>query len=358
MRWPWSKAEDRQATGGTYTSIVSALVDLQASGTTQATSATAAMEAAAGALSRAFMGAAVEGPPDVAAAVSPRALGQIGRDLVRVGESLHVIRMGGRGLRLLPASTWYWEGGADPADWLCTATTYGPSASETYRVPFDSVLFVTWGSPTARPYHGLGPGSWARDTARLMSNAERSLANEAGGPVAQLLPIPQDGGDGAEDDDADALAGLKADIKAAKGSAMLVETTAGGYDQGAVNAPRSDWKAMRLGPQPPEAFVKVAGDSFSRFLAAAGVPPGLFAEGADGTAMRESLRQWHMGVVRPLAVLLETELTEKFGAPVSLKFDDYGRDMVSRSQVFAKLAAVEGVSPELALELSGMVAGG
>ena len=267
--------------------------------------------------------------------------------------------MGGRGLRLLPASTWYWEGGADPAEWLCTATTYGPSDSETYRVPVSTPsLFVTWGSPTARPYHGLGPGSWARDTARLMSNAERSLANEAGGPVAQLIPIPQDGGDGAEDDDADALAGLKADIKAAKGSAMLVETTAGGYDQGAVNAPRSDWKAMRLGPQPPEAFVKVAGDSFSRFLAAAGVPPGLFAEGADGTAMRESLRQWHMGVVRPLAVLLETELTEKFGAPVSLKFDDYGRDMVSRSQVFAKLAAVEGVSPELALELSGMVAGG
>ena len=177
--------------------------------------------------------------------------------------------------------------------------------------------------------------------------------------MAQLIPIPQDGGDGAEDDDADALAGLKADIKAAKGSAMLVETTAGGYDQGAVNAPRSDWKAMRLGPQPPEAFVKVAGDSvfpLSRRVLAS--RPGLFAEGADGTAMRESLRQFHMGVIRPLAVLLETELTEKFGAAVSLKFDDYGRDMVSRSQVFAKLAAVEGVSPELAMELSGMVANG
>ena len=215
-RWPWAPAEDREAEGG-YTGIISQLVELQAAGTTQQASATAAMEAAAGALSRAFMGAAVEGPPDVAAVVSPRALGQIGRDLVRVGESLHVIRMGGRGLRLLPASTWYWEGGADPADWTCTATTYGPSASETYRVPFDSVLFVAWGSPTARPYHGLGPGSWARDTARLMSNAERSLANEAGGPVAQLLPIPQDGGDGAEGEDADALAGLKADCRIREG---------------------------------------------------------------------------------------------------------------------------------------------
>ena len=258
-------------------------------------------------------------------------------------------------MSLLPASTWYWEGGSDPRDWLCTATTYGPSDSETYRVPYSSVVFLAWGSPTARPYHGLGPGSWARDTARLMSNAERSLANEAGGPLAQLLPVPQDGGDGGDDDP---LAGLKTDIKAAKGSALLVETTAGGWGEGAVNAPRADWKPTRLGPNPPEAFGQVAQDSFNRFLSAAGVPPGLFTAGADGTAMRESLRQWHMGVVRPLAKLLETELSDKFGVAVTLKFDDYPRDMVSRSQVFAKLAAVEGVSPALAMELSGMVADG
>lgn len=189
-----------------------------------------------------------------------------------------------------------------------------------------------------------------------MTNAERSLANEAGGPVAQLLPVPQDGGDG--DEDGDPLASLKTDIKNAAGKALLVETTAGGWGEGAVQAPRSDWKAMRLGPQPPEAFGKLAESSFHRFLAAAGVPPGLFAEGADGTAMRESLRQWHMGVVRPMARILETELTDKFGVPVALRFDGYPLDMVSRSQVFAKLAAVGGVSPEMALELSGMLAGG
>ena len=352
MRWPWqARAEDREATGG-YTGIISQLVELQAAGTTQQASATAAMEAAAGALSRAFMGAAVEAPPDIAEAITPRVLAQIGRDLVRVGESLHVIRMSGGRLHLFPASTWYWEGGANPRDWTCTATTYGPSDSETWRVPFDSVVFATWGSPTARPYHGLGPGSWARDTARLMSNAERSLADEAGGPVAQLLPIPQDGGDGAEDDDSDPLSGLKADVKAAKGNALLVETTAGGWGEGAVNAPRQDWKAGRLGPNPPEAFGKVAQASFNRFLAAAGVPPGLFAEGADGTAMRESLRQWHMGVVRPMARALESELADKFGVAVTLKFDNYPMDMVSRAQVFSKLAAVEGVSPAMALALA------
>ena len=354
MRWPWqAKAEDREAEGG-YTGIISQLVELQAAGTTQQASATAAMEAAAGALSRAFMACVVDAPPDVAAAISPRVLGQIGRDLVRVGESLHVLRMSGGELHLSPASTWYWEGGANPREWTCTATTYGPSDSETYRVPFNSVVFVTWGNPTARPYHGLGPGSWARDTARLMSNAERSLADEAGGPVAQLLPIPSDPGDDKSDDDP--LAPIKATIKAAKGAALLVETTQGGWQEGRVAAPQHDWKPSRLGPNPPEGFTKVAEQSFNRFLAAAGVPPGLFAAGADGTAMRESLRQWHMGVVRPMARMLETELTDKFGMAVALKFDGYPMDMVSRAQVFAKLAAVEGVTPALALELSGMVA--
>ena len=353
MRWPWSKSETREAVGG-YTTIISRLIEAQAAGTTQQASATAAVEASAGALSRAFMGAEVEGPADVVEAVSPRCLAHIGRDLVRVGESLHVIRFMGGKLRLIPSSTWYWEGDADPATWLCTATAYGPSGSSTWRVPMNSVVFVAWGSPTARPYHGLSPSSWSADTSRLMANTERSLANEAGGPVAQLLPVPQDGGDG---EDTDALAGLKTDIKDAAGKALLVETTAGGWQEGKSSAPLADWKQQRLGPMPPDAMVELADPAFARVLAAAGVPPSLFVDDADGTAQREGLRRYHMGVVVPLAKLLETELTEKLGAAVKLKFDRYPMDLVSRAQTLSKLAAVEGISPELALELSGMVDG-
>ena len=348
MRWPWSKPETREAEGG-YTGIISALIGAQAAGTTQQASATAATEAVAGALSRAFADARVDGPADVVAAITPRTLAQIGRDLVRVGESLHVIRMSGGQIRLFPASTWYWEGGADPADWMCTATVYGPSGSSTWRLPQSSVVFVTWGAPTARPYHGLSPGTWAADTSRLTANAERSLANEAGGPVAQLIPVPQDGGDG--DEDTDPLAGLKSDIAAAKGNALLVETTAGGWQEGKVAAPTSDWKQQRLGPMPPEAMVKLAESAFARSLAAAGCSPSLFND-ADGTSKREALRQWHLGVVRPLARMLSAELSEKFGTAIRLEFDNYPIDMVSRAQVFSKLAAVEGVSPEMAMALA------
>ena len=150
MRWPWQK---REAVGG-YTEIISRLVEAQAAGTTQIASATAATKAVAGLLSRSFAGAMVEGPG--ADVVTPRCFAQIGRDLIRVGESLHVLRyMGGR-LLLIPASTWYWEGDADPASWLCTATAYGPSGSSTWRVPQSSVVFVTWGSPTRCRRSGSG----------------------------------------------------------------------------------------------------------------------------------------------------------------------------------------------------------
>ena len=348
--WPFPKREKREAIGW-YTQIISQLIGAQAAGTTQQASATAALESVAGMLSRTLASAEVLATPEIARAVSPRCLGQIGRDLVRVGESLHVIRyMGGR-LMLIPASTWYFEGNADPATWICTATAYGPSGSSTWRVPMESIVYVAWGSPTARPYHGLGPAAWAADTARLSANTERALADEAGGPVAQLLPVPQDGGD---DSDTDPLTALKSDIGKAKGNALLVETVAGGWGEGRASAPQADWKQARLGPMPPDAMVKLAESAFGRVLAACGASPALFDD-SDGTSKREAYRQWTMGVVRPFARLLSVELSEKLGSPVSLKFDEYGRDMVSRAQVFSKLIGAEGVSLEKALQISGLM---
>ena len=351
MRWPWSKPETREAIGG-YTQIISRLIEAQASGSTQIAGATAATEATAGLLSRSLAAAMVEGPGNVAGIVTPRCLAQIGRDLVRVGETLHVLRyMSGR-MILIPASTWYWEGDADPATWLCTATCYGPSGSSTWRVPQSSVVFVTWGSPTARPYHGLSPSSWAADTARLNANTERSLADEASGPVAQLLPVPQDGGDGGDDDP---LASLKSDIKAARGRALLVETVNAGWAEGKTAAPQSDWKQQRLGPSPTEAMVKLADAAFNRVLAASGCSPALF-DNSDGTSKREALRQWHLGVVAPLARLLETELTEKLAAPIRLTFDLYNVDLAGRAGAFQKLVA-GGVAVNEALVTAGLLAG-
>ena len=350
MRWPWQR-ETREAIGG-YTEIISRLVEAQAAGNHPAASATAATEAVAGFVVAKLCGGDGRGPGDIAEIVTPRCLAQIGRDLIRVGESLHVIRYMGDRLMLVPASTWYWQGDADPATWLCTATAYGPSGSSTWRVPQSSVIFVAWGSPTARPYHGLSPSSWAADTARLNANAERSLADEAGGPVAQLLPVPQDGGD---DSDDDPLAMLRKDIRDAKGKALLVETVASGWGEGKTAAPQSDWQQRRLGPQPTEAMVRLADAAFARVLAASGCSPALFDD-ADGTSKREALRQWHLGTVQPLARLLEHELSTKFQVPVTLRFDLYNVDLAGRAQAFQKLVA-GGVAVNEALMTAGLLAG-
>ena len=55
---------------------------------------------------------------------------------------------------------------------------------------------MRWGSTPGQRYVGTGPLSWAHTTARLQSEVERSLADEAKGPLANLLAVPQDGGDG------------------------------------------------------------------------------------------------------------------------------------------------------------------
>ena len=351
MRWPWQKRETRES-GGDFSDAVVRLIEAQAAGTAADASSTAAVEAAAGALSRAFTSAEVVGPaPWVREAVSPAVLGQMGRDLIRKGDSMHVIRMGADGLvRLIPCSSWHWEGNHDPASGTVRATAYGPSTSTTWNLPASAVVSLRWGSNPGQPYLGVAPTSWAHTSARLGAEVERSLADEAAGPLAQLLAVPQDGGD---DGDGDPLAGLKADIRGARGKALLVETTNAGWGERKTAAPQSDWRQQRLGPSPPEVLAQLRRDAFEHVLAACGTPPSLFTD-ADGTSQREAVRRWHLNLVLPLARLVEHELTLKLETPVKLKFDSYALDLAGRAQAFQKLVA-GGVAVNEALATSGLM---
>ena len=190
MRWPWQKPEKRESSGG-YTEIIGRLIEAQAAGTTQQASATAAIEAAAGLLSRAFASATVDAPDDIVEALSPRCRALIGRDLIRVGESLNALRMMGGRLRLVPASTWYWEGDADPGDGGFAPRL--PTGLAVRRLGGCRGRASSWSSGALRPpapFTGSHPRTWAAEAARLNANAERSLADEAGGPVAALLTVP------------------------------------------------------------------------------------------------------------------------------------------------------------------------
>lgn len=350
-RWPWQRRETRQS-AGSFTDAVVRLIEAQAAGTAANMASTAAVEAAAGSLSRAFAAAEVAGPAWATAAVTPKFLAQVGRDLIRSGESLHVIRTNAGRPVLLPASSWHFEGDCDPATWTVRATCYGPSSSTTWHLPASGVVHATWGTTPGEPYTGVGPLSWASTTARLASEAERSLADETGGPLAQLLPVPQDGG-GDPDDDTDSFAGLRADIGRARGKALLVETTHAGWGEGRGSAPQRDWQTNRLGPAPPATMPEVARDAFVRTLAACGSNISLHTD-ADGTAQREALRRAHMGTTVPLARILEAELQTKLDDGIVLRFDPYPLDVQGRAAAFAKLVA-GGVPVEQALVASGLL---
>ena len=349
MRWPWSrKPEVRES----LDRAIARLLEAEATGTIADTASTAAVEAAAGALSRALASAKVEGPRHVREAVTRAVLAQVGRDLIRAGESLHVIDVDARGrVLLIPSPQWTWEGGnSRPDSWMCRVTTYGPSSSTTSLLPAAGVVHLRWGSSPGQPYRGSGPLSWASTTARLSSATDMSLANESAGPLAQLLALPSDGGDGGDDDP---LAMLKADIAKAKGKALAVETTAAGWGEGRGAAPAADWKATRLGPNPPAALAAIRKDAFEAVLAACGTPPALHTADADGTAQREAVRRWHLGTVLPLAGLIEDELSEKLEGDCRLRFDSYPKDMVSRAQVVSKLVSA-GVPVNVALAAVGL----
>ena len=98
--WPFGGRAEKRESGGDFSDAVVRLIESQAAGSAASASSTAAVEAAAGALSRAFAAATVEAEPWAVAAITPGYLAQVGRDLVRKGDSLHV-GPGGHGGRAL-----------------------------------------------------------------------------------------------------------------------------------------------------------------------------------------------------------------------------------------------------------------
>ena len=168
--------------------------------------------------------------------------------------------------------------------------------------------------------------------------------------MAQLLAVPQDGGDGGGEDP---LAEIKADIKTARGRALFVETVAAGWGEGRGAAPMSDWKPQRLGPNPPASLAAIQKQSFEHVLAAAGTPPSLFTD-ADGTSQRESMRRFFLGTVQPLARMLQTELRAKLAPGISLEFDLYNVDLAGRASSF-KAMVTGGMEPGKAAALSGLM---
>ena len=259
-------------------------------------------------------------------------------------------------LRLRPAASFDVQGSAEPDTWRYRVDLAGPDGTTARTIPAAGVVHLRYAVEPGRTWRGLSPLGYAHATGQLAGNLERNLAAEAGGATAYVLPVPQDSGRGADGGaDDDGLSHLRADIKAAKGSTALVETTTAGWGEGRSAAPQRDWQPVRIGANPPPVLATLRSDAAMSILAACGVPPSLSMPNSDGTAQREAWRRFLFSSVSPLARVVASELADKLDTPaLRLAFDDlYASDLTGRARAFSSMVGA-GMDVGRAESLAGL----
>ena len=329
--------------------VVDAIVSRAGGSTAPRVSQTGGLEIAAGLVGRAFATAQVENAEDdVTAALTPRVLMMVGRELIRTGEAVLAIQIARGELDLLPCSTWDITGDAAPRSWLYRVDLASPTGSSTRTLPADGVIHCQYSFAPDQPWLGVAPLQVASGTGRLLSEAEKALADESATPRGYVLPLPSEG-------DSTVLQGLRASLKTLDGKLATVETTQGAWPGSKDAAPSGDWRAMRLGANPPGSLVELRRDALRTALSAAGIPDSL-TERSDGTAMREGWRQMLFGLISPIGRVVEHELRLKLDAPeLSLTWSELrASDLSGRARAFASLVK-SGMELERAAALSGLL---
>ena len=347
MRWPWGGSENRQESS--YTDALIATLVAQASGQTLAQpTATAALEAAAGAVGRAFASAEPKGPTELTSALSASVLRMIGRELIRTGEAVFHLRVIKDRMLALPCADWDVSGSSpDPNTWTYRLSVSAPDNFVTVpEASADEVLHFRYQSSPSSPWRGISPLEAAAQSGRLSAELTKLLADEAAGPRGALLPVPKPGDD-------PTLAPLKAALKNLNGSLALVESMTSGWS-GSDVSPAFDWKPVRLGMAIPQSIVELQPIITSEIHSACGCS-GLFSID-DASGKRESYRQFLHGTIMPLSNQISEELALKFDSAVVLNFDSLmASDLSGRARAFSQMVT-GGLSLEKAASLSGLMA--
>ena len=329
MGWLKNRRTEKRESSLTDT-LVTAIVNQAGGAVTAAPGATGALEACAGAYSRAMAAAEVSGG-SVSDSITPSFLSMAARELIRNGEAVWLIEVDGTGARLIPCASWDVSGGYDQDSWRYQCSMAGPTRETTRTVAGASVLHFRLNTESARPWKGLSPLSVAAIAGRLDAEIAHAMGDEASGPRGSLLPVPKDGQD-------PTMIALRDDIKKLAGAAATIETTASTWDGDSTTSPRSDWGPKRLGAAWPASVVEGAALSFRVVASVCGVPSALLDAEADGTSRRESWRQFLHGSVAPMGRLLVEELRAKLDDGIDLDFQGLrASDTQGQSRAFAAL---------------------
>jgi len=321
--WPFKRTEKRSYSDA----IVQALTaSAEASTGVQAT-ATAALESCAGFVGRAFASAEVSASPMVAPALTPACLAHIGRELLRRGEALFLIRVDDGRLALWPATDWSVFGSPNPTTWTYQVTVSGASTTDTWHdVSADGVVHVMYSFSPWEPWRGVGPLQVARLAGRLSAQLAAALGDEASSPRGAFIGVPLPGDDPVFDT-------LKPKMRKAKGETLLVEAG----DLEAANGATASWKQMRFGADTPAAVVELMKLATMEVYASCGLNPALFtSEGESGA--REAYRQALHSVVAPLGRLVAAELSRKLDDAITLDWQELrAGDIAGRARAFQSM---------------------
>ena len=327
MRWPWQNVETRAVDYSD--SLVQFLLNrAQGNIATADANATGALESAAGAVGRAFAGADIASEsPTVRAALHPDLLEMFGRQLIRSGEMVCYLDSTGGELAIIPAQSHNVMGGPTPSSWRYDLTLGGPSVTQSYRdIAAERVLHLRYAAHPSTPWRGQSPLEVASLAGRLSANTVKALADESGGPLANLIGLPLDG-------DHPSIAPFKKAIGEARGRVATIENG----DWNASNGAFVDLVPKRLGPTPPQGLVELMQQASNEIYSAIGINPAMMTAG-DAASLRESWRLFLFGVVAPLGRKVAAELNAKLGDGVEMEWQELrASDIQGRSRSLAGL---------------------
>jgi len=268
--------------------------------------ATAAVQAAAGALSRALASADVSGT----GLLGPDVLAAMGRDLVEEGETVWSVDYDPH--RLVRA--WQYTVTGRGPDMRYRLDLPGPTSSSVRDDPAHMVLHVRWASRRAEPWRGIPPWRLAETTATAYARVSSAISQEAGSPVAHLLPV-------ATGDDA-AIQRLADAIASARGRVVLVPNA----PSFSGDSPRSigeGWRPRRIGPEFSSELASLHAELARETAAACGLPPEMLE---SASARRESHLRYLRSTVRPMAAQIAAEASRVTGGPVTVELPELAAD--------------------------------
>ena len=348
MNWKFWERPAQEQRSQPYTDAIVTLLESLSTDNSLIDERTATEEACAGLWSRAFASADVS--PDTAAtrALSPGILALMGRELFDQGQSVFEIQVRGGDVVLAPVSSWNVTGGDM---WDYELTVAQPSSIVTRYRPSDAVVHVQYARDSARPWTAAGPIQRSSATRKLAANLEGRMAQEAGMPTGNVIPVPDTTGTEA----------LQADIKGIKGNNVLVPSGLTGdwpeSGQQGGNS-RSDWMPRRLGANFPESMEPIRQGVSDHLAAAGGVPASLIRGDSEGTGRREGWRQFLHATIGPVSKIIIAELRIKLDTPdLTLSFDSLmASDLSGRARAFQSMVG-GGLDVTKAAQLSGLMEG-